>query len=446
MGEPSSSPSPTHVRFGVLGFACSLSLLTYLDRICIMRVQENIRNDLGFSLQQMGWVFSAFAVGYALFEVPGGWMGDAWGSRRVITRIVFWWSLFTALTGWADLLLGFGLGTGSVTPPVALATLILVRFLFGCGEAGAYPNLTRVVGAWFPFGERAFGQGAIWMSARLGGAIAPFVIGRLTVAFGWREAFAILGLVGVVWCFFFYRWFRDTPEEKPACNAAERELIRAGPYSWKQEQAAAGHASPPWAHLLLSSNVWALCLASFCVSFGWYFYPTWQPQYLKDVHGIQFQDSELLTGLPFLCGAMGCLLGGRLSDVLVRTTGSRRWGRSLIGFIGFTGAGLCVLATGWVPHAWQAVTLLCLAFFINDLAIPPIWAVCADIGGRFAGTLSGTMNTVGAVAAVLTPSLVPELVQHFSWPMVFTILAMSWFVAALAWLRIDATETLPQQA
>src|SRR5581483_6903440 len=167
--------SPTHARFGVLGFLCTLSMITYLDRVCISRVQGNIQHDLGFSDNDMGLVFGAFAVGYCLFEVPGGWMGDMWGSRKVLTRIVIWWSLFTALTGSIDQILG---GIGLTTPALVLWGMLLVRFLFGCGEAGAYPNAARVVGSWFPFGERGFAQGAIWFSARLGGAVAPFVIGR----------------------------------------------------------------------------------------------------------------------------------------------------------------------------------------------------------------------------------------------------------------------------
>src|SRR5262249_26100087 len=179
-----------------------------------------------------------------------------------------------------------------------------------------------------------------------------------------------LGAVGVVWCVLFVWWFRDRPEDKPGCNEAERDLIRSGPHSFTAHEAQAAHAPVPWGRLLLSPNVWALRLAAFCVSFGWYFYPTWQPKFLKEVHGFSSGSSELLTGLPFLCGAMGCLLGGRLSDRLVSVTGSRRWGRSLLGVFGFGGAGLCFLAAGIVPFDWLAVTLLSLACFINDLAIP----------------------------------------------------------------------------
>lgn len=444
---------PTSVRFGVLGFGCTLSLLTYLDRVCISRVQGNIQADLGISEVQMGLIFSAFSVGYALFEIPGGWMGDVWGARRVITRIVLWWTVWTGLTGcvwpfrWDS---GLTFGTGRYTIPIVLNSLVvlwLVRFLFGCGEAGAYPNLARVVGAWFPFRERALAQGAIWMSARLGGAMAPFVIGRLTENLGWRPAFWILGLFGACWCVFFYFWFRDTPEQMPACNEAERELIRAGPYSFKAAEAGHAHGKVPWRKILLSTNMWAVCLASFCVSFGWYFYPTWLPRYLLDVHKIEFKNSELASGLPFLCGAFGALIGGRLSDWLTRRTGSRRWGRSLLGIFGFGGAGACVLATGWAHEAWQAIGLLCLAFFINDLAIPAIWAVSTDIGGKYAGTVAGLMNTIGALAAIISPSLTPILRQRYDWQTIFVILAASWFVGAAAWFRINAAERLvPDEA
>ncbi len=445
-------PRPTRVRFGVLGFACSLSLLTYLDRICVMRAKENMQHDLGFSNVEMGWIFSAFTLGYMLFEVPGGWMGDIWGPRRVIARIVVCWSLFTALTGcvWS-----FSLGSGSLVLN-SLAALLLIRFLFGVGEAGAYPNLTRVVGHWFPFHERAFAQGAIWMCARLGGAFAPFFIGRLSAALGWRQAFWVLGAAGVCWCTVFWWWFRDRPDEKPECNEAERDLIQGDALDRGEcrenspSPDESGHAWPPWRRLVFSLTIWSFCAASCFVCFGWYFYPTWQPQYLQDVYGISYEGSELLTGAPFLCGAVGSLLGGRLSDSLVRRTGNRRWGRSVLGVVGFTAAGLCVLGTGFTTTAWQAVTLLCLAFLVNDLAIPVIWAACADVGGRYAGTVAGIMNMAGGVGAILSPILIPPVFARLPaayspaerWRIIFAGLAVSWFLGALSWVFIDASKPL----
>src|SRR5262245_14735066 len=230
--------APTRVRLGVLLFISTLSLITYLDRICIARVAPDICHDLKLSDEDMGLVFGAFALGYGLFEVPGGWFGDRWGSRRVLVRIVVWWSVFTALTGcvWAFSFQWLGY---SVT---SLAAMIAIRFLFGSGEAGAYPNLARVVKAGFPYQERAIAQGTVWMSARLGGAIAPLVIGRLSVALGWRQAFWVLGAIGIVWAVGFYVWFRERPEDKPECNDAERELIHPGSTARPLDSAAFGKA------------------------------------------------------------------------------------------------------------------------------------------------------------------------------------------------------------
>lgn len=446
-----TTPTASRARLGVLGFICTLSLVTYLDRICIMRARKNIETDLDLTTQQMGFVFAAFSLGYALFEVPGGWMGDRWGSRRVLTRIVLCWSVFTALTGCVRL---FSYDTGLVVyvPLVfdSFVLLLMVRFLFGAGEAGAYPNLTRVVADWFPFSERGFAQGGVWFSARIGGAIAPFVFGRLTAAIGWRATFFVLGVLGVVWAAVFWVWFRDKPEEHPACNDAERDYIRGD--RPKADPNAGGHGWPGVAALAGSLTVWAMCFASFWVCFGWYFYPTWQPKYLEDVFNLpgDAQQSELLTGLPFLCGAIGSLLGGGLSDWLVRRTGSRRWGRSLVGLVGFFGAGVCVFATGFVAEVWQAVALLCLAFLINDLAIPVIWASCADVGGPFAGSVAGLMNMVGAVAAMLSPALIPFVLAWLPasasplerWRYIFLGMAAAWFLAAAAWLAIDASRPL----
>jgi MFS family permease len=278
------------VRFQVLGFVCSLALITYLDRICIARAKPDIQGALGISDAQIGLVFSAFLLGYALFEVPAGWMGDVWGPRRVLTRIVLCWSVFTALTGciWRFRFdSGWQMSFGSFILPLALDSLlalILVRFLFGVGEAGAFPNITRVLASWFPISERAFAQGSVWMAARLGGAIAPFVLGRISDAVGWRQAFWILGFVGLLWCYAFYAWFRDSPEEKMECNQLECELIGSAPPNHGSNQHDNGLT--PWRALIRSSSVWALCVASSGVSFGWYFYPTWQPEYLKNVFDI----------------------------------------------------------------------------------------------------------------------------------------------------------------
>jgi ACS family glucarate transporter-like MFS transporter len=452
LSNPPALPRPSRARYGVLGLACSLALLTYLDRICIMQAKESIQLDLGFRDQEMGLIFAAFMVGYLLLEVPGGWMGDRWGSRRVLAGMVLAWSLFTALTGciWPFVLdSGLQLHLGGFALPLAvnsLTAMLVVRFLFGLGEAGAFPNLTRIIRDWFPLDERASALGWIWTFARLGGALAPIALSALTVVLGWRQAFWILGLVGVVWAWLFYVRFRDRPEEDPHCNASELALIRrAAPSSGSH-----GHAWPSWRVLVSSPTVWAVCAASFFINFGWYFYATWQPKYWDEVHGIAYADSGWLTGAPFVCGAAGTMLGGRWSDHLLRRGSSRRWGRAFIGLVGYLLAGLCVLAVGFTTTAWQAETLLCLGFLVNDLTVPILWAVCTDVGGRCAGALSGLMNMIGGFGAVLSPALLPyayeRLHEHFDrrfcWRIIFAGLAASWFLGALAWLVIDAGKPL----
>lgn len=456
MGTFSNRPAllhPTRARYGVLGFACSLALLTYLDRICIMQAAASIMADLDINKKEMGLVFSAFMLGYLVLEMPGGWMGERWGTRRVLTGMVLAWSLFTVLTGciWPFALdSGKELHIGGYVIPLvfnSLALMLLVRFLFGLGEAGAFPNLTRVVRDWFPLHERGSALAWFWACARLGGFIAAVALSALTAMLGWRQAFWMFGLAGVVWCIFFHRRFRNHPEEDPHCNQAERALIRHG----SSPADSSGHAWPSWRVLAGSLTVWAVCAASFCINFGWYFYATWQPSYWEEVHSIRYADSAWLTGAPYLCGAAGTLLGGRWSDRLLRRGGSRRWSRSIIGFTGYVLAGLCILATGFTTAAWQAETLLCLGFLVNDLTLPIIWAVCTDIGGRCTGALSGLMNMVGGFGAVLSPYLLPHAHEmlhdanfdpRISWRIILAGLSVSWFLGALSWLFIDAGKPL----
>jgi len=448
----SASLRPSRARYGVLGFACSLALLTYLDRICIMQAKDSIRADLGLSEEDMGLVFGAFLLGYLLLEMPGGWLGDRWGPRRVLTGMVLCWSLFTALTGcvWS-----FGPDSGPNLPiggyvlPLtfnALMALLWIRFLFGLGEAGAFPNVTRMVGNWFPLAERAYVLGWIWACARLGGAFAPPVLSGLTRILGWRQAFWMFGILGIGWGLFFYVRFRDRPEEDPHCNEGERALI--GPCS--SSSASSGHAWPSWRLLAGSSTVWAVCAASFFINLAWYFYATWQPKYWAEVHGIGSANSGWLTGAPFLCGAAGNVLGGRWSDHMLHRGGSRRWSRALVGMSGFLLAGLCILATGFTTTVWQAETLLCLGFLVNDLTVPIIWAVCTDVGGRYAGSLSGLMNMIGGIGGILSSTLLPRVHnmlhenydQFTSWRIIFAGLAASWFLGALTWFIIDAGKPL----
>src|SRR5439155_20303952 len=266
--------APTRVRYGVLGFACSLAAITYLDRLCIGSAAQHILTDLSLdSVDQLQWAFTAFSLSYAIFEVPTGWLGDVFGPRSTLIRVVLWWSFFTALTA----------ATGFV-PALGLTALVIVRFLFGVGEAGAFPNITRALHNWFPISERGMAQGYVWLWARLIGGLTPLIWVALVewAEISWRLAFVVFGAIGVVWCVAFARWFRNRPEEHPAVNEAELALIRAG----AAHAADPAQARVPWGRLLRSRNLWAVCVMYFCMSYGWYFNLQYLPACLEDAHGV----------------------------------------------------------------------------------------------------------------------------------------------------------------
>ena len=437
-----------------------------------MRVQGDIGQDLGFTqltagdeqslrargaqddaqersklardraTERMSWVFAAFVAGYVLFEVPGGWLGDRCGARAIIFRIVLCWSLFTAATGGVKSITA--LFSPKAGPEQWLMAMIAIRFLFGVGEAGAYPNIARALGRWFPFRERATAQSFIWWSSRLGGAFAPTIIGGLILLGGnWQRAFGILGLLGAAWATFFFVWFRDRPEDKPQVNAAERELIRAG------ETAAGSIYEDQSAPLfrwtaLLSPNVLALCLVSFCVSFCFYFYITFLPHYLKDQFQVDYAQSQFISGLPLLFGGFACLAGGFLSDHAIRKTGSKRWGRSVIPIAGWTAAGLCAFTVSQLHSAGAVMALIVIAFAFQDLGVPSMWSLPTDIGGRFAGTLGGWMNSAGAVGGMLSPLVAAKVSIAHGWNTTFIMFGAIYLLGASAWLRVDASSPLRQ--
>jgi MFS transporter, ACS family, glucarate transporter len=466
---PASGP-PTRVRYGVLGFACALSMITYLDRVCFGSAASDVIRDLDLKSEAaLGWVFTAFAFAYAAFEVPSGWLGDVFGPRRTLIRIVIWWSVFTAITGLVGLRVGaYALG--------GLATLTVVRFLFGMGEAGAYPNITRALHNWFPYQERGFTQGMVWMSGRLMGGLTPLVwtvlISGIVSEGGkwstppllnWRSAFWVFGVVGLVWCAAFAWWFRNRPEEKPTVNAAELAYIRAGGAG---EQA--GHEGVPWRKLFTSHNLWALCLMYACGAFGWYFTITYLPRFMEQHHLVK--PTSLLgaayKGGPLWMGAIGCLAGGVFTDWFIRRTGNRRLGRRLLGIAGHGLCAACYLSCIFMETPFTFFLAISLAMFFNDLTMGSAWATCQDIGGRYAAIVAGCMNTVGNMGGALSGWATGTLLERSlsdraaelnvtvdqltptdmlaakltGYEINFVIFAAVYVVAILCWLRIDATE------
>jgi MFS family permease len=454
---------PTSVRYGVLGFACALSMITYLDRVCFGSAVPYLLDVLGLSSPgDLSWAMVAFSLSYAVFEVPSGWLGDVFGPRRTLIRIVLSWSLFTALTGMVSKAGFFFLG--------GLGLLVVIRFLFGMGEAGAYPNITRALHNWFPFTQRGFAQGAVWMSGRLMGGLTPLVWLLIVQKGGlsWRVAFWIFGGIGITWCVAFGLWFHNRPEENPDVNEAERDLIREG----RGEETA--HANVPWLKLLTSVNLWCLCLMYFCGAYGWYFNINYLPSFLENQYGVE-KDSivgAIYKGGPLWMGAISCLVGGYLSDRFIRITGNRKWGRRLFGVLGYSLCGLCFLGCLVARTQFTFFLAISLAAFWNDLTMGASWATCQDIGRRYAAIVAGCMNTIGnlggAVASWVTGHfLLSSLHAHAAelgttaaklspaakfagelpgYHLSFISFALVCGIGALLWLRINATEPVAPEA
>jgi MFS family permease len=455
LSAPPALEKPTHVRYGVLAFACSLSMITYLDRVCFGTVAPHIQREFGLSDTQKGMLFSAFALAYALFEVPSGWLGDVFGPRRTLIRIVLWWSLFTALTG--------TIFPSDHWPWFAFAAMLSVRFLFGVGEAGAYPNIARAFHNWFPFHERGFAQGTVWMAGRFAGGITPLIVLALLVtpAEGegehthWRHAFWIFGSVGVLWCVLFWWWFRDRPAQKAGVNAAEINLIQAdeGP----PEPAL---ARVPWGRLLTNRNLWALCLMYSCASYGWYFNITYLPGFLKEQFHLaegekwsaDFWRFSFMAGAPLLFGSVACLVGGLLTDFFIRKTGNRKWGRRLFGVIGHSICAICYFLALAAHNPWVFVLAIGLAAFWNDLTMGSAWASCLDIGRKYSGIVAGCMNTIGnlggAAAGYVTGWILDlnRADNERGWQINFFTFGGVYVVAALLWLRFDSTKPVVPEA
>jgi MFS family permease len=415
--------TPSRARHTVLGFAATLAIITYVDRVCISKSADLMMQDLNLTKEQMGYAFSAFGWAYALFEIPGGWLGDKIGPRLVLMRVVVMWSLFTMATGWAW----------------GLASLVAFRFFFGAGEAGCFPNVTKAFTLWLPAKERVRAQGIMWLSARWGGAFTPLVVVWVLTFMSWRETFTMFGVIGIVWAFFFYRWFRDDPRQHPSVNAAELKLIG--------KTHAVGHGSVPWGSLVRSRTVWMLWLQYFCMSYSWYFYITWMPTYLKESFPTLGKwESALLNCIPLFFGGLGSLFCGLIAQRLADRFGTAA-GRRRIAVFGFAMAGVMLLVATQFKNPLYAMLAVGFASFGNDLALPGAWGACMDVGGRYAGSLSGSMNMMGNVGGALAPLLVPLILGWAggNWNVNFQVFAAVYFVGGLAWLFIDPVTPLEQQ-
>ncbi len=371
-----------------------LSVLLYVDRICISVAKDSIVEAFQFSNKQMGWILSAFALGYALFQTPSGMLADRFGPRIILTSVVSFWSLCTGLTAAAW----------------NFISMLTVRFLFGMGEAGAFPGMARATYSWIPMAERGRVQGINFSGSRLGAAFALPVVAYMVTAFGWKTSFLILAAVGFVWAIFWYLWFRDDPTEHPRISEAELQHILAT--RQKREGGAAGAGRLSFSVLGRSKNMWLAMTQYFCSNFTFFFMLTWLFPHFKTKYQLDPVVAGFYASAPFICGALGNYFGGWLVD---RIYSAGHWALSrktpaMIGFV-LAAAGLIGYIQMPPPHALGAILCISLAVFGADMTLGPSWSFCIDIGRHNAGAVSGTMNMAGNLGSFVTGLAFPYLLE-----------------------------------
>jgi MFS family permease len=427
---------PTRKRYWVVVFALTLAILSYIDRVCLSVAAPRVKEALNLTEQERGAIFAAFGLAYALFEIPGGFMGDWMGPKKVLIRIVLWWSAFTAAIGWMW----------------SFTSLWIAQFLFGAGEAGCFPNLTKAFSAWLRREERVRVQGYMWSFARWGGAFTPplvITVFELLEGWGipknmsWRWAFTIFGTFGLVWVGLFAWWFKNKPSQHPGVNAAELELLKG------VDEMGGSHAHVPWGKLVRSRTIWLLWLQYFCVSFPWYFFITYLPSYLKEFRHLDQDQIKIYGPIPLLFGGFGCLFAGLIAAKLARWTGSVTFSRRLLSCTGFAGGAIFMLLVTQIENPAWAMLAMGLASFSNDLNMPGAWGSCMDIGGRYAGTVSGSMNMMGNLAGFAAPAIGGYILQHYggNYNLFLYLMAAMYAVGFFAWPFIDPVTPLePEDA
>jgi MFS transporter, ACS family, glucarate transporter len=408
--------SSTRIRYRVVAFTTSLAAVTYLDRVCIAMVAPEMMRDLRLTSIQMGYVFSAFTLAYALFEIPTAWWADRVGSRLVLTRIVLWWSAFTIVTAGA----------------FSYATLLLVRFLFGVGEAGAWPNAARVFTRWIPLRERGRVQGIFFAGAHLSGGLTPILVAYLMTFLHWRAIFFIFGCIGFVWALTWHRWFRDEPRDHPSVGPVERDLIESS-------RGLMSDHGGVWSDVFRTRGLFPLCLQYLANTYGFYFFITWLPAYLSKSRRMANAELAIFAGMPLLLSVLADIGGGLTTDAISRRFGLRA-GRCGVGGVAYLFATMAMLSGTLVGDARIAGILIALGGAASMFTLAPAWATAIELGGRSSAVLSATMNTAGQIGGILSPIVLAYIVDRFgNWSMPLHILSALYFMAAICWIFINPT-------
>jgi MFS transporter, ACS family, glucarate transporter len=424
--ESTASSARSHRGLGarhvVLGLTVLAYMITYMDRVVISSAVPTIQKEMGFSLVTMGWILGAFRWGYALFQLPGGWLGDRFGPRRALTWIVVWWSLFTSATAYAW----------------NASSMMVFRFLFGAGEAGAFPIATRSLSRWMLPSERGIAQGVTHAGSRLGAAITPPIVVAMIAAIGWRYTFVAFGLLGLAWAALWYWYYRDTPETHRFTSPEEVALI----HSSLGGKRSGTSKNVEWGKILRSPALWFTCAMYACYGYCIAVYLDWFPKYLNAHRGMDLKTMGFYASLPLLAGVFGDLLGGWISDHWLKTSGNIRAARRWVGFGGFLLAAAGMLPATLTADPQTSVLFSCLAVFGLEITVGVSWAIPLDIGGDCAGSASAVMNTCGNIGGAISPTLLPYLVGSYGWDMPFFVTTVLCLVAAALYLKIDASQRI----
>jgi MFS family permease len=405
----------------VLILLTTLGIITFIDRINISVAGDSIMTDLNLTESQWGWVLSAFILSYSLFQIPLGLWGDKKGQRWVITFIVLWWSVFTGLTGAAG---GF-------------MAMMAIRFMFGIGEAGAYPNMTGTIGRWFPKAETGKAQGFIWAASRFGGALAPITVIPMMAWLGWRVTFMAFGSLGIIWGLVWYLWYRDKPSEVKGITQAELAVIEVNQSTRSKEKV-------PWGIITRSRQFWLILSMYWFYVWGSWFFFSWFPTFLERGRGFTKMELTYAVAVPFLMGVIGNIAGGYLSDRLSKRYGLKI-GRRALGVGGLAISSVLMFLGGFIPGKIQVFVLMSLCFGVMDLMLPSAWAICLDVGKRYAGAISGAMNTAGNLGGFVCATVFGYLVQgtgNYNFPLY--VIAGMLFIAALLFLMINPEKQIIQ--
>jgi ACS family glucarate transporter-like MFS transporter len=427
----------SHVRWFLVFWLFVLSAVSYLDRVNISIAGGSIAEAYQLSDVQLGKVFSAMLVGYALFQTVGGRLADRFGPRRVLAGGVAWWGIFTALTAMVPAKIAG-----------ALFIFVMVRFLLGAGEAVIYPSANQFIARWIPTSERGIANGWIFAGVGAGAGLTPLLITQIMIRYGWRTSFWVCSIIGFAAGAVWFLIARDTPAEHTGVSASELMLIRSGltqPESKEAEPKNIPKVLLPWARVMQSKEVWAVTLSYFCYGYvAWIFF-SWFYRYLAKVRGLDLKASAFYTMLPFLAMLVCCLLGGTINDRLTKRLGPRV-GRCGLAAFAIGVAGIFIACGSQVQSARLASVVLAGGAGALYLSQSSFWSVTADIAGASSGSVSGFMNMGNQLGAALTASLTPWIAARFGWTTSFLVAAGLCVVGAASWLVVDPTRQLRASA